>query len=60
VDAFRLPHATLIVTLALAFTGALVTRMDIRAFGVLAATFLLAGLNWIWARTRPQPLASPN
>jgi APA family basic amino acid/polyamine antiporter len=59
VDAFRLPHANLIVTLALAFTGALVTRMDIRGFGVLAATFALAGLNWAWARTRPQAPLSP-
>ena len=55
VDAFRLPHATVIVTLALAFTGALVTRMDSRGFGVVVATIALAGLNWAWARTRPQP-----
>src|SRR5499427_369095 len=60
VDAFRLPHATLIVMLALAFTGALVTRIDIRGFGVVAGTLALAGLNWLWARTRPQltPAAS--
>jgi hypothetical protein len=62
VDAFRLPHATLIVMLALAFTGALVTRIDIRGFGVVAGTLALAGLNWLWARTRPQltPAASAN
>jgi hypothetical protein len=63
VDAFRLPHATLIVMLALAFIGALVTRMDIRGFGVVAGTLALAGLNWVWARTRPQsltPAASAN
>jgi len=53
VDAFRLPHATVIVTLALAFTGALVTRMDSRGFGVVVGTIALAGLNWAWARTRP-------
>ncbi len=58
VDAFRLPHAALIVTLALAFTGALMTRMDIRGFGVVAGTVALAGLNWVWARTRPQPSGS--
>jgi amino acid transporter len=57
VDAFRLPHAIVIVTLALAFTGALVTRMDSRAFGVVVGTFALAGLNWVWARTHPQPSA---
>jgi hypothetical protein len=56
--AFRLPHASLIVTLALAFTGALVTRMDIRGFGVVAGTVALASLNWVWARTRPQPSGS--
>jgi hypothetical protein len=60
VDAFRLPHAILMVTLALAFIGVLVTRMDIRGFGVVAGTFALAGLNWVWARTRPQPLARVN
>jgi amino acid transporter len=58
VDAFRLPHTTLIVMLALAFIGALVTRMDIRGFGVVAGTLALASLNWVWARTRPQSLTS--
>jgi len=57
VDAFRLPHATLMVMLALAFTGVLMTRIDIRGFGVVAGTFVLAGLNWVWARKRPQPLS---
>src|SRR5262245_55310928 len=38
-NAFRLPHATLMVPLALAFTGALITRMDTRGFGVVAGTF---------------------
>jgi len=36
VNAFRLPHATLMVTLALAFIFVLVTRMDTRGFGVVA------------------------
>jgi amino acid transporter len=57
VDAFRLPHATLMVTPALAFIGALVTRMDFRGLGVVAGTFALACLNSVWARTRPKPLA---
>ena len=60
VNAFRLPHATLMVTLALAFIGVLVTRMDSRGFGVVAVTFALAGLNWVWARMRPQPVPSAN
>jgi len=58
VDAFRLPHATLMVTLALAFIGVLVTRMDTRGLAVVAGTFALAGLNWVWARMRPQPVLS--
>ena len=45
------------VPLALAFTGALITRMDIRGFGVVAGRFALASLNWVWARTRPQTAA---
>jgi basic amino acid/polyamine antiporter, APA family len=48
-DAFRLPCATLIVTLALAFMTVLATRIDVRGFGVVAGTFALASLNWAWA-----------
>src|SRR5215471_7732101 len=60
VDAFRLPHATLMVTLALAFIGVLITRTDTRGFAVVAGTSALAGLNWVWARPRPKPVAAAN
>jgi amino acid transporter len=55
IDAFRLPNATLFVTLAIAFTATLATRIDFRGFTVVASTFMVAGLNWFWARRRPKP-----
>jgi amino acid transporter len=57
-DAFRLPHGTLFSALAIAFTATLATRIDFRGFVVVASTFTVACLNWLWARKRPQLWAS--
>jgi amino acid transporter len=51
-DAFRLPGGVVFSGLALIFTVALATRMDVRGLAVAAGTFTLAGGNWLWARPR--------
>ncbi len=53
-DAFRLPAALLFTVLALGFTGVLVTRMKEGEVIVVGITFVLAFLNWVWARKRQQ------
>jgi len=52
-DAFRLPAGMMFTVLGLLFTGVLVTRMSRSELIVVVATFLLALLNWLWARRRP-------
>ena len=58
-DAFRLPGGMFLVLLALLFTGVLATKIHLGALAVLAVTFALALLNWLWAvryrRTPPAP-----
>ena len=51
-DAFRLPAGLLFTVLGMGFTGVLVTRMSRSEFIVVGITFLLALLNWVWARQR--------
>lgn len=51
-DAFRLPGGGLFAVLGVGFTGVLVTRMSRSELIVVGITFLLALLNWIWARNR--------
>ncbi len=53
-DAFRLSAALLFTVLALGFTGVLVTRMKEGEVIVVGITFVLAFLNWVWARKRQQ------
>ncbi len=58
-DAFRLPAGIVFVMVALFFTGVLVTRIHRGGLVVLAVTFALALLNWLWAARRPRsPLAN--
>ncbi len=52
-DAFRLPAGMMFTVLGLLFTGVLVTRMSRSELIVVVVTFLLALLNWLWARRRP-------
>ena len=49
-NAFRLPGGGLVSVLALVFTAALATRVDLGGLAVALGTFTLGGLNWIWAR----------
>jgi basic amino acid/polyamine antiporter, APA family len=49
-DAFRLPFGTLFVGLALAFTGALVASIHARELAVIGVLFIVAFVNWLWAR----------
>ncbi len=53
-DAFRLPAGLLFTVLALGFTGVLVARMNVGEVIVVGITFVLAFLNWVWARKRKQ------
>lgn len=57
-DAFRLPAGMLFAGVALLFTFVLVTRMHRRELIVMVITSALAFTNWLWARRRPQQLAS--
>jgi APA family basic amino acid/polyamine antiporter len=60
-DAFRLPGGMFFVVLALLFTGVLVTKIHLGGLMVLAVTFSLAVLNWLWAARYPRtPLAPPH
>jgi basic amino acid/polyamine antiporter, APA family len=58
-DAFRLPAGMFVVVFALLFTGVLITKIHRGGLMVLAVTFALALLNWLWAvrypRTPPAP-----
>jgi len=49
-DAFRLPAGTLFAVLGLAFTAALAFTMHFAELAVMAATFFIAFLNWVWLR----------
>jgi amino acid transporter len=51
-EAFRLPGGLFFSALALLLTAVLVTRMHRGEFLVIAATGLLALVNWLWARHR--------
>jgi amino acid transporter len=51
-EAFRLPGGLFFSALALLLTAVLVTRMHCGEFLVIAATGLLALVNWLWARHR--------
>jgi len=55
-DAFRLPAGMLFAGGALLFTLALVSRMHRRELIVMVITSVLALVNWLWARRRPQQL----
>jgi len=47
-DAFRMPGAMLFVVLAILFTAMLVTRIQASGLSVLATTFGVGLLNWLW------------
>src|SRR5437763_6067354 len=49
---FRLPAGMLFVTLALIFTGTLATQMHGSDLAAIGVTFVIAALNWLWARRR--------
>jgi amino acid transporter len=49
-DAFRLPFGTLFVGVALAFTGALVASIHASELAVIGVMFIVAFVNWLWAR----------
>lgn len=53
-EAFRLPAGMFFLMLALLFTGALVTKIRRGGLMVLAVTFALALLNWLWAARYPR------
>ena len=53
-DAFRLPGGMFFVVLALLFTGVLVTKIHLGGLMVLAVTFAVAVLNWLWAARYPR------
>jgi amino acid transporter len=53
-DAFRLPGGMLFVVLALLFTGVLASRIRLGGLMVLAVTFALALLNWLWTARYPR------
>ena len=58
-DAFRLPGGMFFVVLALLFTVVLITKIHRGGLLVLAVTFAVALLSWLWAvrypRTPPAP-----
>ncbi|HXM93072.1 MAG TPA: amino acid permease [Candidatus Dormibacteraeota bacterium] len=49
-DAFRLPGGMLFPVLALVFTGVLITQMHLREVMVIAITFTMALVNWLFVR----------
>src|SRR5215831_15912123 len=53
-DAFRLPGGMFFVVLALLFTAVLVTKIQRGGLMVLAFTFALAVLNWLWTAQYPR------
>jgi amino acid transporter len=53
-DAFRLPGGMFFVVLALLFTAVLATRIRLGGLMVLAVTFALALLNWLWTARYPR------
>jgi amino acid transporter len=53
-DAFRLPGGMFFVVLALLFTGVLASRIRLGGLIVLAVTFALALLNWLWTERYPR------
>jgi amino acid transporter len=58
-DRFRLPGAMLFVVVGLVFTGVLVTAIHLGGLLVLAVTFALALLNWLWAVRYPKTPGAP-
>lgn len=54
VDAFRLPFGMFFVVLALLFTGVLVVNIRLGGLVVLAVTFTVASLNWLWTDRHPR------
>ena len=58
-DAFRLPGGMFFVVLGLVFTGVLVTAIHLGGLVVLAVTFTLALLNWLWAARYPRAPRAP-
>ena len=51
-EGLRLPGGLLFSVVAFAFAAALATRIDFGGLAVASGTFVLAGLNWLWARGR--------
>jgi len=54
-DAFRLPFGWLFCFLGLVFTGALIVQMHRGELIVIALTFAIATLNWLWVRRQQTP-----
>lgn len=58
--AFRMPAGSLMAFLGMAFCLAMVSRMGIPEMQIIAATVILALVNWIWvARARRAPQDEP-
>jgi amino acid transporter len=57
-DAVRVPGGLFFSGLALIFTAALATRMDLGGLAVALGTFTLASMNWWWARGTPSSTAT--
>jgi APA family basic amino acid/polyamine antiporter len=58
-DAFRLRGGIFFVVLGLVFTGVLATAIHLGGLVVLAVTFALAILNWLWAVRHPRTFRAP-
>jgi len=58
-DAFRLPGGMFFVVLGLVFTGVLATAIHLGGLVVLAVTFALAILNWLWAIRHSRTFRAP-
>jgi amino acid transporter len=58
VDAFRIPAGWLVSALGLAFVLILVARMGRAELIAIAATMIIALLNWVWARPKASQVAA--
>ena len=57
---FRLPAGTLLAILGIAFCLVLVKGIGRTEVVILAATTVIALLNWLWVRGRGEPEPSPS
>lgn len=55
---FRLPAGNVFAVLGVLFSFALVARLGRGELGIIAASFVVALINWLWARRRIAPAVS--